>query len=266
MTHTRDARLAFDPVGHVYWWDGARVGMSVTSLWQSFFPSFDGDATIQKYFPAWLANPKSKYSALCRYLALVKGADEAAQKHAIAALWEANRSHAAALGTALHAAIEMHLQTGQLPDNAHTMPELCQYLQWRADVASDWVPIKVEYRIYDEKADVAGTIDSLWKDRTGRLVLVDWKRCGKGKLEEKAYRGETGSGPCAALANTSLGHYTAQQNLYAKILARNYGVTVDRMYLVQLHPDLAKYRWVPVPLMPELAESMLIWCEAQREA
>ena len=56
----------------------------------------------------------------------------------------------------------------------------------------------------------------------------------------------------------------AQQNLYARILARCYGLTVDRIYLVQLHPDLAKYRWVPVPMMPDLAEAMLLAREAQR--
>ena len=206
--HERDARLTFDAAEHAYWWDGKRVSMSVTGVWESYFPSFDSDATIQKFFGSWLSNPNSKYAALCRYLALVEGADEARQKQAIAALWEANRTKAAALGTRLHAAIETHLLTGQSPDTADTMPELAHYLQWRDDVASDWEPIKVEWKIYDERADVAGTIDSLWTDQTGKLVLVDWKRAKKGALEQKAYRNETGWGPCAALANNAMGHYT----------------------------------------------------------
>ena len=57
-------------------------------------------------------------------------------------------------------------------------------------------------------------------------------------------------------------HYTAQQNLYARILARNYDMTVGRIYLVQLHPDLPSYKSFQVPLLPELAESMLL---AQRK-
>ena len=46
-------------------------------------------------------------------------------------------------------------------------------------------------------------------------------------------------------------------------MARCYGLAVDRIYLVQLHPDLTKYRWVPVPMMPALAEAMLLKREAQ---
>jgi hypothetical protein len=260
----RDARLTFCPVEHAYWWDGVRVSVSVTSVWRSFFPSFDAEATIQTFFASWLANPNSKYAALINYVRLLEGADEAAQKQCIASLWKAMGTHAAALGTELHAAIETHLLTGQLP--TCIMPELRHYLQWRADVASDWKVFKVEWRIYDDEADVAGSIDSLWTDDTGRLVLVDWKRCGKGKLEQKAYRGETGWGPCAALANTPMAHYTVQQNLYASILARNYGMVVDRIYLVQLHPDLPTYRRIPVPLMPELGGAVLKLQQQKRRA
>ena len=84
------------------------------------------------------------------------GADEAAQKVAIAELWEANRRQAAALGTALHAAIEDHVLTGRLPP-ADTTPELRQYLRWRAEVAADWQPLRAEWRVYDTNANVAGT-------------------------------------------------------------------------------------------------------------
>ena len=96
-----------------------------------------------------------------------------------------------------------------------------------------------------------------------RRTQVDWKRCRKGALEQKAYRGETGHGPCAALPNTPMGHYTAQQNLYAAILARNYDVNVTSIYLVQLHPDLPTYKHVPVPLLPELATAMLLRAHEQ---
>ena len=170
--HPRDARLTFDEEHHAYYWDGVRVSVSVTGVWESYFPSFDSEGTIEKYFGSWKANPKSKYAALIQYLVLVHGADEQQQKRSIAVLWEANRTHAAALGTALHAAIEAHLLTGQLPADG-TTPEFCQYLRWRAEVASTWQPLRAEWRICDDHADVAGTIDSLWLDGDGNYVIVD---------------------------------------------------------------------------------------------
>ena len=255
--HPRDARLAFDAEKHTYEWDGVRVPVSVTGVWESYFPSFNSENTIKTYFVAWKANPNSKYSALIRYLDLVHGADVAEQKRAIRDLWEANRTHAAALGTALHAAIEEHLLTGQLPADGTSMPEFCQYLQWRTEVAAAWQPLRAEWRVYDDEADVAGTIDSLWLDGDGNLIIVDWKRCKKGALEQSAYRGETGFGPAAVLPNTSLAHYTMQQSLYTCILARNYDLVVDRAVLVQLHPDLPTYKVVPVPLLNDVATTML---------
>ena len=125
-------------------------------------------------------------------------------------------------------------------------------------MASGWQPLCAEWAIYDDRARVAGTIDSLWRDDKNRLVIVDWKRCKKGALERKPYRGEMGWGPCAALPNTPMGHYTAQQNLYAGILARNYDLTVDEIFLVQLHPTLPTYKSVRVPLLPEMAAAMLL--------
>jgi ATP-dependent exoDNAse (exonuclease V) beta subunit len=254
--HPRDARLTFDPEAHKYWWDGVAVSTSVTGLWESFFPSFDPDATIDKFFASWLRNPSSKYHALCSYLSLVERVDEPAQKHAIKLLWEANRTRAAALGTALHAQIESHLLTGQLPNEEMMTVELKQYVSWRAD-HSTWRPLRAEMRIYDDRARVAGTLDSLWRNGDGRLVLVDWKRCQPGALEKKAYRGETGFGPCAELANSAMGHYTAQQNLYAAILKRNYDIYVAAIFLVQLHPDLKTYKHVEVPMLPGVATAML---------
>ena len=62
--------------------------------------------------------------------------------------------------------------------------------------------------------------------------------------------GATGFGPCAALPDTAFYHYAVQQNLYAAILARNYGVRVHAMYLAQFHPRLKAYHCVRVPELP----------------
>ena len=93
--------------------------------------------------------------------------------------------------------------------------------------------------------------------------MAVWKRCkpserGRGlSAADKAFGGETGLGPCASLPNTSYWHYCLQQNLYAAILERCYGLTVHAMYLVQLHPKLPSYHCVAVPEMRTLAHALL---------
>ena len=261
FTHPRDERLAFNAAAHVYYWDGEPVPISVTGLWESHFPRFDADATIDRFFASWASNPNSKYHALCSYLSMVVGVDAAAQKSAILSLWEAKRAEAAALGTAMHSAIEADL-TGVRAADA-SVPELNQYLQWRKEVAADWTLVRAEWAIYDDGARVAGMIDSVWQDGDGRIFIVDWKRIKAGALERPAYRGETGTGPCALIKNTTFNHYAVQQHLYAAILKRCYDITVHGMYLVQLHPQLRHYRCVQVP--PDVADVAIALLNARCE-
>ena len=74
LVHPRDSRLAFEGSTHTYSWDGRRVPISVTGLWEKHFPAFDAALTIGTYYEGWMRNPTSKYHALCHYLALVHGA------------------------------------------------------------------------------------------------------------------------------------------------------------------------------------------------
>ena len=260
--HPRDVRLAFDAAAHAYYWDGIRVPISVSGVWQRCFPTFDAAATIERCFDGWRSNPNSKYCALLRYLELVVGGGVAEQKAAVAQLWEAHRTRAADEGTALHAQIEAHLARADAPSEATA--EWAQYLAWRAEWAGGWEPYRVEWAVHDDAANVGGMIDSVWRDADGRLVMVDWKRCkpagrGGGGLspDDKAYGGATGFGPCAALPDTAFYHYAVQQNLYAAILARNYGVRVHAMYLAQFHPRLKAFHCVRVPELGELAVRLL---------
>ena len=258
--HPRDARIRFEPEGHVYYVDGERVPISVTGLWGQYFPRFDAEATIDRCFDAWKAQPYSKYHLLLRYLDLVEGRDEAAQKAAVAAMWEAHGTKAASEGTRMHAQIEGVLN-GKACEDAS--PEMAQFEAWRAEWASGLTVWRTEWAVFDEAAKVAGMIDSVWKDEEGRLVIVDWKRCkpasGKRGLSaaDKAYGGQTGFGPCADLPDTSFSHYCVQLNLYKRILERGYGVEVHAMHLAQFHPHLKAYHCVEVPAMVEMVDEIL---------
>jgi hypothetical protein len=254
-THPRDRRLSFDATEHIYYWDGNRVPVSVSGVWQAHFPRFEPETTVERYFSGWAANPDSYYYPLVSYLRLVAGADEASQKHAICELWAALGREAAAKGTSMHAAIEAHL-TGERAVDA-SVPELAQWLRWKREAAAGWTLLRVEWAVYDDTAQVAGMIDSLWKDEHGRTVMVDWKRSKPGTLQRRAFRGETGTGPCAELPNTPFQHYAVQQALYAAILRRCYNVHVEEAWLLQLHPLLPDYQMVRVPDVGDVADALL---------
>ena len=131
--------------------------------------------------------------------------------------------------------------------------------------------LRTEWAVFDEEAGVAGTIDSVWEDGEGRLLIVDWKRCkpggGRGGLSERdvAYGGRSGFGPCADLPDTAYSHYCVQLNLYKRILERSYGMEVHGMHLAQFHPMLKSYHCVEVPPMPELANELLCGRRGGRE-
>ena len=262
--HPRDGRIEFEAEGHAYFVDGERVPVSVTGLWEAHFPRFDAEATIDRCFAGWKAQPMGRYFALLRYLELVEGRDEAEQRAAVAAMWEANGSRAAEEGTRLHAAIEGVLNgEGSEADEACASPEMLQFYAWRREWAAGMSIVRTEWAVFDEEAKVAGMIDSVWRDEAGRLLIVDWKRCkpGPGKrglsASDAAYGGRTGLGPCSSLPDTAFSHYCVQLNLYKRILERRYGLRVHGMHLAQFHPQLKSYHCVEVPPMTELADELL---------
>lgn len=65
-----------------------------------------------------------------------------------------------------------------------------------------------------------------------------------------------GHGPCKNIPDTSLGHYYVQQNLYVYLL-KGYGVDVQDMYLLQLHPDQEGYVVHEVPKLPDVVAAIV---------
>ena len=115
-------------------------------------------------------------------------------------------------------------------------------------------PFRAEWSIYNEAAEVAGQVDSLWFDEScGELLMVDWKRArtlltadvrtqaaqafgAKGRATCVAAPAHPG--PCASMFDCAYNHYKIQQHLYADFLYQKYNLKIARMLLVQCHPDL----------------------------
>jgi hypothetical protein len=121
---------------------------------------------------------------------------------------------------------------------------------------------RTEWRIFDEKLNIAGTIDFIaangqdydiydWKrsskviDKdTGKPIIIDkWGNCGVGKLSD--------------IPDTSYNHYCLQQSLYRYILENNYNLKISKMYLIVLHPDYDRYYKVETPYWKDKIEYIL---------
>lgn len=248
--HPRDARIVFDEPTHKYYVDGDKMfTISVSGLVHDYFPHFDADAVVSQYFKSWSENKQSKYFALIRYLRHVVGVDNDEDiKAEIAASWNAAGNAASGAGTKTHLDIELFLNDDQRSDTTNT--DLAQFHAWRATPPYDsWVPFRTEWSIFDDKACVAGQIDSVWVAPDGSYHMVDWKRCAK--IEQTSSFREMGYDPFNNLPNTNFGHYTVQQNAYAHMLRKHYNIECASLSLVQIHPDLPTFKVWPLRIMKE---------------
>lgn len=256
--HPRDEHIVYVDETHSYFLDGKKLPLSVTGLWSAYFPHFDADATLDKYFANWVADPKSKYHTLIKYLDVVHKMPVEGQRNEIKRLWECSGTEASGLGTEMHRDIEF-FYNGLQPE-APDAPEFLQFRRWWETFMPDAKPeaYRTEFSIYDADALIAGQIDCLLRTQDGRYVMVDWKRCNPTPkrpnmplellgTDQKAFNNERGLGPCAGFPNTSFWHYVVQQRLYTYILETHYDIKVDSAWLVQMHPTLSEAHCVEVP-------------------
>ena len=163
--------------------------------------------------------------------------------------WRLDGLSKADAGTGLHLSIELFLNNAPRPD---TSEEFKQFEAWqKQEKPPTWEPYRTEWSVFNEDADLAGQIDSLWIDVSdGSYHMVDWKRVYQ--LERSNNFGEKGFAPFQLLPNTNLYHYYVQQNLYAWLLRSKYGISVKSMWLLQLHETNDNYVAFEVPaLIPQ---------------
>ena len=86
-------------------------------------------------------------------------------------------ANGAELGSILHDAIDGYLKGDEsamdVPDQL--MPAAMAFMDWRSE-NSDWKYLESETAVfYKGELKYAGTIDALFEDRKGNLIIVDWK-------------------------------------------------------------------------------------------
>ena len=251
----RDALIEFEVGSHKYTCAGESNYISVTTWNHTHFPAFDADAIIKKMR---LDNPACKYYGQT--------------PEQIKAGWDKNRDEAAALGTAMHAAIERYwlgvgTPTPPIGNELEDDPSLISPLSggcrgappipmFEAFVAANphIKPYRAEWMIFDEDVRLAGSIDFVAKNADDTLTIYDWKRCKE--IKKNNSFGTFALTECIAhLPDTNYWHYALQLNTYKTILERKYEKKVKDMFLVCLHPSQATYQVLKVPaLIQEMAD------------
>lgn len=211
--------------------------------------------------------------------------------------WLTNAARQAALSKTFDAKVIR----GTEPLRTHT-PEFEQFTRWwqshedLAPLRTEWSVWARDLRLAGQIDSI------FWSITTGEIVMVDWKRSrelqyftmdedtrefyavrtdmdgkymhdatgkpdreGKymptvfpGSSEEECY----GKAPFDKVPNTNFGHYVLQQNMYAEILRRYYGITVARMYLLRLHPNIEEAQML---LVPDLSREVQVVFDERRK-
>ena len=117
--HDRDGGVTFEEETHTYSIQGTSDGVtSVTTLIETYFPKFDADAVLAKFWNRWQQNSYNKYFG--------KSKDE------IKEMWEKERDTAATLGTNLHGAIEKYyLEDHDIDEDTTNRKEWSYFLKFQ---------------------------------------------------------------------------------------------------------------------------------------
>ena len=94
-------------------------------------------------------------------------------------------------------------------------------------------PFRTELMMFDEYYKVAGSIDMLFKNANGEIVICDWK-CVRIICQNDYKPHNRGFGELQHLPNCNFQHYSLQLNMYRHILETKYNESVAGMLLVNL--------------------------------
>lgn len=238
--HSRDKEITFDPEPHIYTVRGEQGYTSVTTWVHQHFDGFDADKIIDNMFKGKkMEDPTYKYYGMTR--------------EDIKASWDKNRDSASGLGTKMHADIEDYYNGLPVKNDSiefeffrkfvHDFPEL--------------IPYRTEWMVFWEEMKISGSIDMIFENPDGTILIYDWKRC-----REIAYEnyGKYMKTACIQhLPDTNFWHYSLQLNMYKTILETKYNKKVVGLYLVCLHPDnpYKMYDRIEVPFLEKEMKDLI---------
>jgi ATP-dependent exoDNAse (exonuclease V) beta subunit len=158
-------------------------------------------------------------------------------KEEIKEMWNQNALEAQQQGTRLHAVIERYYKKEEVTVDEWALPEMQQFKTFTEINAL--TPYGVEWRIYIEEVQLAGTIDFVALNEDGTLDLYDWKRAKQMDVHNSYNKY---SSIVQHIPDTNFGHYTVQLNLYKYMIEQKYNKRVRHMYLVCMYPTQMSFK------------------------
>jgi len=241
--HPRDAHISFEEGPHIYTVHGERGKYTSVTTWNhSHFAHFDADKVIQnmKKSKKWDDPTANKYYGMT---------DEQIKR-----AWDENRDQAANAGTKMHADIEHYYN--QMPVT-NTSVEY-QFFQKFLKDFPELKPYRTEWMIYCEEIKLSGSVDMVYENPDGTLLIYDWKRCKEIRYEDE-FGNTTATTECIRhIPDTNFWHYALQLNTYRMILEKKYDKKVVGLFLICLHPDnpYKTYERFEVPFMDKEMEDL----------
>jgi hypothetical protein len=243
--HPRDKRIRFDEGPHLYYIDGKKVDISVTTWIHSHFGHFNPEKVWKENIEPKLMDPNCDPSY--KYYGMTK--------EQVLESWRKNGADASSRGTKMHLNIE-HYWNG-----LDVVNDSVEYEYFKKFVA-DYPYLKsyrTEWVVYSEVLRISGSIDMVFlapsSDGSGEeaLEIYDWKRTkefdrfgGEGRFRKFAK-----TACISHIPDSNYWHYTIQLNLYKFILEKEYGKKIQRLVLVRMHPESESYDRVEVPVLED---------------
>ena len=109
--------------------------------------------------------------------------------------------------------------------------------------------------IYHEELKLAGSIDMVYENPDGTLMIYDWKR-SKEIVKASKWNKSALTECIDSLPDTNFWHYALQLNTYRAILEQKYGKIVTDLFLVRLHPENNLRNTYELIRMPILQDSI----------
>jgi len=252
--HALDQHIEFYEDTHKYiiLSDKDSTYTSVTTLIHSQFEKFNSDKIIDRMMKGKNWNEQNKYFGM--------------SKQQIKAQWSQNALEVSSQGTLLHFYIEQFMNLSH-PENKtdcthedlreiylSTSPfdnPIIESIEWTyfmnyIDTFSKFIPFRTEWTIFDTELKLAGSIDMIYKNPDGTLMIYDWKRCKE--ITKNNPFNKYSINPCLdTVPDTNFWHYSLQLNIYKYIIEKNYDFKISSMVLVQLHPTNKNYQTIKVP-------------------
>jgi hypothetical protein len=241
--HPRDKNVRFVESTHTYYINGSSKGIvSTTGFVHAFFGHFDpkvGIACMKRDPEKWAKNP------------LYGKTDEE-----IIEIWSKSGQEASGKGTALHLAIEQHLNgaVDRIPPDVMETPEWRYYMNFYNDNKDSLEPYRTEWEVWDDEHRLSGSIDMIFKRKDGDFAVYDWKRSKQIKMDNKYQSGE---GPMSHLPDCNYWHYTLQLNVYRWFLQKHYGLKVVELAIVIFHPNNTNYQVFKLNILDDEIQDML---------